>query len=114
MMFENTQILIVVECNVANSVYFISKKLQLALIGFNVVLKHLLQPKINFKMMAVFLELLGNVSLIDFMAHTNIFCKRIIGTPKHIQSVTHWGKKKLHREASHKVFVPAKVTDNLQ
>src|SRR3954466_1868640 len=65
-------------------------------------------------MMAVFLKSFGNVLLIDVVAHTNIFGKRIIGPPKNIQSVTHWRKIKLRMVAHHKVFVPAIVTYHLQ
>src|SRR3954463_2718046 len=87
MTLEHAEILIVVESYVANATDLISKELHMALIGFNVVFEHLLRPKIDFKVMAVLLEFLRDIALIDFMAHPNICGKDGIGFPQQFQSV---------------------------
>src|SRR3954466_2114129 len=97
MTFKNTQILIVVDCNIAKSVNLISKKLHLALICFNVVFKHLLRPKINFKVVAVFLEFLDKFRSLTSWRTPTYVAKGSLGFLS-------------NAKVSHKVFVPATIS----
>src|SRR3954468_16067473 len=88
--------------------------LHLALIGVNVLLKHLLCPNPNFKMIDFLLESLRHVALIHMLPHANIRGKRIIWLPEDIQCVSDWRNEWLRMVPCNKVFVAAIIANGHQ
>jgi hypothetical protein len=87
--------LIVVVCNIADTIYLVQHELLLHTIFFDEVLEHLLSTKRNFHVIHWLDKFLLHISLVDMLSSTNIFSKWVVGSSSNVQHISHRRSEKL-------------------